>query len=80
MNGLVNTDFVTNDGDCFSQTKIYLNKYILSYCEESGILKSYNLKGDLLSETIFDDKMKNSALRNLNKEVCFIKNNKFYIF
>jgi hypothetical protein len=78
-NGLVETSFVIYD--IFHRLRLYLDKFVLTFNRETRMLKSYNLKGHLLSEIVLDEKLRSASFYILNKELCFATNEKkFCIF
>jgi len=81
-NGLVETTFIIYDS--FDVIRLYLNKFLLTFSYETCLLKSYNLKGKLISEIALDQKFNWSRFSPLNKEdkeLCFVTyENKCFIF
>ena len=78
-NGLVESCFVIlND---FDQMKLYLDKFLLTFNNDTCILKCYNFKGDLLHKITLDKKLEGSDISVINKELCFdFSNGNFFIF
>ena len=70
-NGFVEKSFFLHDLYC-DKFQLYLNKFILTFDNETRLLNSYNLKGDLISEITLDGKLIGSRIYLLNKELCFI--------
>ena len=66
--GLVERFFLINE--YFREMVLYLDKYILTM-NNDRVLKSYNLKGDLLKKVCLDEKLKGSTIYAFNKELCF---------
>jgi hypothetical protein len=79
-NGLVEASFVIlND---FHQIRLYLDKFLLTFNNETCILKCYNFKGDLLHQITLDTKFKGryTVFSVINKELCFVLNNEGSLF
>jgi hypothetical protein len=78
-NGLVETSFVILDH--LDKMQLYLDKFLITFDNETCILKCYNLKGDLLHEITLDKKLEGSYVCVVNKELCFVlDDDKFFIF
>jgi hypothetical protein len=78
-NGLVESSFIIYEH--FGQTQLYLDKFLLTFNNETCILQCYNFKGDLLHKITLDKKLEKSFIYAINKELCFIlDNDKFFIF
>ena len=67
--GLVERFFIIKE--YFREIVVYLDKYIITYDNDNGFLRSYNLKGDLLKKICLDEELKDSSIYALNKELCF---------
>jgi hypothetical protein len=78
-NGLVESSFKIFE--YFHQMHVYLDKFLITFSDDTCILKTYNLKGDLLGKITLDDKFRGSFFTVLNKELYFnVANDKFVIF
>ena len=78
-NCLVETSFVIYED--FSQMKLYLDKYLITFDKEICLLKCYNFKGDFLHKMTLDKKFEGSKFCVINKELCFVLDNDiFFIF
>jgi hypothetical protein len=79
-NGLVEASFKIDED--FDQMELYLDKFLLTFNNETCILKSYNFKGDLLNSIALDKKLTGSRFTVLNKELCFVlvQDDTFFIF
>jgi len=75
-NGLVEHSFVIME--YFDQMKLYLDKYLITF-NSMNHLKCYNFKGDLLCEITLDKKLEGSDINVINKELCFILDDKIFI-
>jgi hypothetical protein len=78
-NGLVESSFKIFE--YFHQMNVYLDKFLVKLSDDTCILKTYNLKGDLLGKITLNAKFRGSFITVLNKELCFnVANDKFVIF
>jgi hypothetical protein len=78
-NGLVESSFVIDEK--FSQIKLYLDKFLITFDNKTCFLKCYNFKGDLLHKTFLDKKLEGGFINVINKELCFeLDNDKFFFF
>ena len=78
-NGLVEASFVIYED--FNQMRLYLDKFLLTFIDETCLLKCYNFKGDLLGKITLDKKFEGSYFGVINKELYFsLDNYKFLIF
>jgi hypothetical protein len=76
--GLVESSFIIDQ--FIDQSQLYLDKFILTLNNESRELRSFSLKGDLLSEVTLHQRLKTCDFYSLDKEMCFVtEENKFYI-
>jgi hypothetical protein len=76
-NGLVETSFLIYDQRL--QMRLYLDKFLITFNDETGSLQCYNFKGDLLHKITLDKKFKGSNLSVLDKELCFFFEKSFCI-
>jgi hypothetical protein len=79
LNGLVESSFKIHD--LFDQMRLYLDKFLITFNNETCLLQCYNFKGDLLHQIILSKSLKRSEIHVINKELCFNLNNfNFLIF
>jgi hypothetical protein len=77
-NGLVEGSFKIFEK--FNQMRLYMNKFLITFNDETGSLICYNFKGDLLHQITLDKKFEGSFISVINKELCFeLRNDKFFI-
>ncbi len=77
-NGVVEATFVIYEH--FNQMQLYLDKFLITFNNETCFLKCYNFKGDLLHKITLDKKLKGSDISVKNKELCFVLDNDFSLF
>jgi len=78
-NGLVETSFLIYDQRL--QMRLYLDKFLITFNDETGSLQCYNFKGDLLHKITLDTKLEGSYVTVINKELFFILYDRsFFIF
>jgi hypothetical protein len=78
-NGLVEESFKIYE--VFDQMELYLDKFLITFCNRTLLLKCYNFKGDLLGKITMDKKFKGSLVNVINKELSFfLDGNIFFIF
>ena len=75
--GLVETTIILYEK--LDGLQIYLDKFILLFNADSGLLKTYDFRGNLVNEIILDERVKNSIFSILNKELCFANDGKYLI-
>jgi uncharacterized protein YoxC len=79
-NGLVEASFKIYEY-VVGQMQFYLDKFLITFNDETCLLQCYNFKGDLLHEISLDEKFEGSFISVINKELCFeLNNNKILIF
>jgi hypothetical protein len=72
-NGLVEASFVILED--FHKMKLYLDKFLLTFNNETCSLKCYNFKGDLLHKITLDKKFEGSDINVTKKKLCFVFGN-----
>jgi hypothetical protein len=78
-NGLVEESFKIYE--VFYQMVLYLDKFLITFNNETCLLKCFNFKGDLLGKITLDKKFEGSSFSVINKELSFfLENDYFYIF
>lgn len=79
-NGLVEGSFKIFEK--FNQMRLYMDKFLITFNNETCFLRCYNFKGDLLHKITLDKKFGGSFFRSINKELCFylLKRKSFCIF
>jgi uncharacterized protein YoxC len=78
-NGLVEESFKIYED--FDQMQFYLDKILITFDNETCLLKCYNFEGDLLHEISLDEKFAGSHFSVINKELCFeLNDHKIVIF
>jgi hypothetical protein len=78
-NGFVEASFTIFED--FHQINLYLNKFLITFNDDTCLLKCYNFKGDLLHEITLEEKFEGSYFSVVNKELCFVlDNDKIFIF
>jgi hypothetical protein len=78
-NGLVEASFIIYE--YFSQIQLYLDKFLITFNNETCLLKCFSFKGDLLHQITLDKKLGASDIYVINKELCFnLDNEKILIF
>jgi len=55
----------------FTLKQLYLDKFLITFNDETCFLKCYNFKGDLLHKINLDKKLEGSLIGVINKELCF---------
>jgi hypothetical protein len=73
-NGLVESSFVIYED--FDLMRLYLDKFLITFHDETCLLKCYNFKGDLLHKITLDEKFEGSDIYVINKELFFVLNSK----
>ncbi len=69
-NGLVESSFKIYQN--FDQIRLYLDKFLVTFTDETCLLKCYNFKGDLIGEITLDKKFKRSDIGVINNELYFV--------
>jgi hypothetical protein len=69
-NGLVESSFKIYEN--FDQIKLYLDKFLITFNNETCLLQCYNFKGDLLHQITLDTKLEGSFFSVINKELFFL--------
>jgi hypothetical protein len=78
-NGLVESSFKIYEG--FHRMQLYLDKFLITFNDETRSLKCFNLKGDLLGKITLEKKFEGSLFNVINKGLCFfLKSNNICIF
>ena len=78
-NGLVEASFVILED--FHQINLYIDKFLITFNQETCLLKCYNFKGALLDTITLDKKLQGSHFSVINKELCFvIDGDIFFVF
>jgi hypothetical protein len=78
-NGLVEASLLIHEH--FHKIRLYLDKFLITFNNETCFLKCYNFKGDLLEKITLDKKFEESYCSVINKELCFVlKNRNLCIF
>jgi hypothetical protein len=78
-NGLVEASLLIHEH--FHKIRLYLDKFLITFNNETCFLKCYNFKGDLLEKITLDKKFEGSDISVINKELCFVlKNRNLCIF
>jgi hypothetical protein len=74
-NGFVEASFKIYEH--FGQTQLYLDKFLVTFNNETCIVKCYNFQGDLLEKITLDKKFEGSVFISvINKELCFVLKSK----
>jgi hypothetical protein len=71
--GLVESSFIIYEN--VYQLHLYLDKFLITFNDETCSLKCYNVKGDLLHKKTLDYKLNGSDIGVINKELCFFFDN-----
>ena len=77
ITGLVEKSFIIYE--YFDRFLLYLEKFILTFKSETRLVKSYSLKGEFLCEITLPERLK-SHFHTLNKEFCFLSDEKKFVF
>jgi hypothetical protein len=77
-NGLIESSF--NIFENVNHLRLYLDKFLITFDQNTCSLKCYNFKGDLLAKINLDEKFRGSQFYVLNKELCFFLLGKYFIF